>query len=809
MAQDLLALRARVHLAAARGECWFRSIVGTEAVSRPFQYELEVLAEDIDLDAARASEALLELTDVDGRERIVHGVIEEISVSPTEWEDRNLYRLVLVPEPYLLRHRHGFRIFQALSVPDICRRVFEGAGLPSERFEWRLSASYAPRELCVQYDESEWDFVSRLCEAEGIWYRFEHRADGHTMVFGDDSARTPRIESSPLPFAFAHTAALGARAYAAHDGLVSVEDHVSLDDYDRLRPSQDLAAEAHADSDSEREWYEYPGDYADVATGRRLARTRLDEIRARHHTIDIETTAFDAVAGKRVVVVGAPMDVPDGFIVESRLAVGRGADEEQWGVHSTLTLIPETQPFRPPRRTPRPRATGVQTARVTGPAGEEVHVDEYGRVKVQFHWDRDAQLDEHTSCWVPVAQGQTTGAIMHPRVGWEVVVEFREENPDRPIVTGRVYNPFFPPPHALPERKTVTAHRSDSLPGRERINEIRFEDLAGDEHIAVTAGYDLREVTVVDRRVTVHRHENREVGANRAETVGVLQRVRAARNLSDRVGLTQTVFVGNNRVSMVRRSASEQIQNDLSHTVGSLAFVQVGAGVPGRVQTLLQQSEEGPAHVMLESLEPLLESVRDAAGEDASDAGRAQQLFEETDLPPTYVLGPVLGGLTRGPEMAATQAPSDSSPDPTGDVARGAGEDAGDLADIVDRVDDSAEGAGEMVAGVEESAGGMERLADGEDGFGDAMQGLGAIAGGASDIGEIDGTGSLGEIVLLRLRARRGGERRSAARGPSAACREGGERSGSPRGGCGRGRRESERGQCRRAPADRVRGSRR
>ena len=220
MAQDLLALRARVHLAAARGGCWFRSIVGTEAVSRPFQYELEVLAEDIDLDAARASEALLELADVDGRERTVHGVVEGISVSPTEWEDRNLYRLSLVPEPYLLRHRHGFRIFQALSVPDICRRVFEGAGLPSERFEWRLSASYAPRELCVQYDESEWDFVSRLCEAEGIWYRFEHRTDGHTMVFGDDSARTPRIDSSPLPFAFAHTAALGARAYAAHDGLV-------------------------------------------------------------------------------------------------------------------------------------------------------------------------------------------------------------------------------------------------------------------------------------------------------------------------------------------------------------------------------------------------------------------------------------------------------------------------------------------------------------------------------------------------------------------------------------------------------------
>ena len=736
MPSDALAIRMRLHLTGCAGECVVHGVSGRDHVSEPFRYAVDFIATDVDLDTARGGQAVLELTDAEEHERFVHGVVEEISVSPTQWEDRHRYEAILVPEPSLLRYRHGFRCFQDLAVPDICRQVFARAGLDEQAFEWRLSARYEPRVFCVQYDESEWDFVSRLLEEEGIWYRFEHRADAHVMIFCVDSARVPITEPNPLPFDLhAHADFLSARGRDATERLTMTETRVHVNDYDRIHPSRDLRGSAEAEDVADREWYEHPGNYASDAAARRLAQARLDELRWPHHVTELATTAIEVMAGKRLCLAGSTTSIADAFVVSSelRIALDESEGEEGWQVANDLRLIPEAQPFRPPRRTPRPFIHGLQTARVTGPAGQDIHVDELGRVKVQLHWDRDAQLDERASCWVPVAQGHTTGAIMHPRIGWEVIVEFEGGNPDRPVVTGRVYNPFFPPPHALPERKTVSALRSDSLPGRQRINEVRFEDKAGDEHIAVTAGHDLREVTVVNRHVTVQNDENREVGFNRTELVGVLQKTVGQANHSDSVALFQNVFVGKDRAALVRRSASEQIQQNLRYEVGNMWFAQVGEEVPGSLQTMLRQSEEGPAFVVSKSLEELLSRFRDAAADEASEGASAERLLSETDPEPTYVLGPVMGSLTRAP---------DAPPDHSSTLGTSFGDTMGEVGREVGEV---VEGVGEVVEGVEKIVEAVGGLADGVDSVGEVLGAVGGIADGLGGLteGVVDVAGGL------------------------------------------------------------------
>ncbi|RZO66331.1 MAG: type VI secretion system tip protein VgrG [Sandaracinaceae bacterium] len=698
MAGDVLTLSLRFHIHGGEGPCVVRSVKGVERVSTPFRYEVEFLAGGVDMDAARAAEAVLEITDASGAERSVHGVVEELSVRPTLWEEKNLYRAVIVPEASLLRYRHGYRVFQAMDVTEICTRVLSDAGLSGDRLDWRVSGRYESRDVCVQYDESEWDFISRLLEEEGIWYRFEHRPDGHTMVFADENRAAPYAEPNPLTFDPGHSELVGAHAYKVSGRQKLTEGRVSLGDYDGSHPSRDLGVTAVADGPIDREWYEYPGRYRTEPIGRRVAQIRLEERRQERQTFDLRTTAFQVNAGQQIVLAGAPISVPEGLVTAAEITIAREQETEtsaeesgSWSVNNSLRVIPRAQTFRPMRVTPRPRVVGPQTAQVTGPAGQEIHVDDRGRVKVQFHWDRRAQLDDGSSCWIPVAHGHTTGAVMHPRVGWEVLVEFYEGDPDRPVVTGRVYNPFFPPPHALPERKTVSALRSDSLPGRERTQEIRFEDELGREHVAITAGRDLREVAVAERHVEVRNDENREIGGDRNEVVGILRQTRVIADQSDSVGGSREVSVGQDRIRQVRGAVADQVAGDLTIVAGDLQFAQVGADTPGQLQTMLRTLDRELAEALMDSLDPLLRRLRAAAEENVPDAGRAQSLLEGSASPPE-VLGSQLadaagstGSLSPGsrassPEQGGPQISSEALEPPitTASGLAAAGSSAGD-----------------------------------------------------------------------------------------------------------------------------------
>lgn len=644
------------------GSMSVEAVEGVERVSHPFRYRVDFHAAHLDMDRARGRAARLCISEPHAGERYVHGVVEEVTARMTRW-DHHAYSVVVVPEPFLLSYRHGFEVFQDLDVRGICERVFERAGLSRDGFEWRLSGRYPIREMCVQYDESEWAFVSRLLEAEGIWYRFQHDADGTVMVLGDDSRAAPRARPEPLSFELRTSDLEATRAHGVEQEWRLVEGQVELDDYDGFRPSRDLRARAEAGG--EREWFELPGGYATEADGARLAAVRLAERQWPRRTSVFQTTALVTTAGTRVTVAGAPLATDDGLIVANELtiraptATADGAPQEAWEVTNRLEVIAEDQVFRPRRKTPRPRITGPQTARVVGPADQEVWVDEHGRVKLQFHWDRRGQLDEHASTWVPVAHGHVTGAMMLPRIGWEVVVEFRYGDPDRPVVTGRVYNPFFPPPHALPERCTVTSFGTDTLPGRERVNELRFEDRAGDEHVALTAARDLREHTVLHRQVTVRHDENREVGAARSEVVGVLRGLRVDRSYGQSVGRAHEVSVGNDRHETVVGNVSEQVGGDLTLHVANLYLAQVGTGVPGALFSALREPEMSPADTVLEAVIDLMQPGRDALS-NASELAPSPVWSDAPSAQP--VLGPALGAMTAPPTAAPSAQPSSSGP---------------------------------------------------------------------------------------------------------------------------------------------------
>src|SRR5262249_49568278 len=286
-------LEAMLILPGATGEIRVHAIRGLEEVSRAFRYEVDFSIDELDLDETRGALAQVHLVDALGTERFISGVVQAINVLAGSTE-RFRFRLVLVPRPYLLAYRHGFRIFQQMDVPEIVQKVFADAGIESKAFKWQLGGKYPKRSYCTQFDETEWNFVSRLLEEEGIYFTFEHSSDGHLMVFRDESSSAPAAQSE-LPFRYEHL--LHGEAGRVWNVRLEARASVSkvvVNDYDLVKPSLNLQAQEEvADSAVlKREWYEYPGNYSAPSTGKRLARTRLEELRSERNQVCVLTNAI-------------------------------------------------------------------------------------------------------------------------------------------------------------------------------------------------------------------------------------------------------------------------------------------------------------------------------------------------------------------------------------------------------------------------------------------------------------------------------------------------------------------------------------
>ncbi len=500
---------------------------GTEAIGQPYRFQLELVSERSDwpLEQLLHRRAFLSLaTDGTG----IHGQVAAVAQGDSG-QRLTRYRLDLVPRLAYLAHRVNSRIFQQRSVPQILAQLLEEHGILEGDHRFALGPTvYPPRDYCVQYGESDLAFLNRLCEEEGLHYHHEHRPDGHVLVFGDDATGFPR---------------LGATRYLPGSGPVADEPVVrrfdvalqtrssaaTLRDHDCLQPRLRLESSAQANIQPALEHYGFPGRFTDRDTGQRLSNRRLESLRADAHQARGASDQPRLVSGHFLPLEHHPrgdwnqlwllielhhQGRQPQVLEESITSDDRREPDDGFrqGYRNTFTAIPWSIPFRLPLRHPKPRLFGAQSAVVTGPAGEEIHCDALGRVKVQFHWDREGQADERTSCWLRVASGWAGngyGALTVPRIGMEVLVGFLEGDPDQPLVTGCLYHAEHRPPLELPKDKTRSSFKSLSSPGGGGYNEIRIEDRQGQEEIHIHAQRDWDERIGHDHRSEIghERHE--------------------------------------------------------------------------------------------------------------------------------------------------------------------------------------------------------------------------------------------------------------------------------------------------------------
>lgn len=492
---------------------------GEEAVSRQFRFHLELQSETRDIDPADIlrKPAGLQWVLADGSMRFLHGYVSRFSQGASH-DELTTYWAELVPWTWFLSLRRDCRIFQNLAVPDIVAQVFQDAGFA----DFDVQCGDRPvREFCVQYQESDLNFVQRLLEDEGIFYFFVHAEDTHTLVLADSNSHAP---DCPPP------TTLVALADSDHQDDVVTSFHlrnsvrigtVSYRDYDPLQPNFTL--DGIAPGEKGEEIYEYrAGRYTTREDGERIARYRLEAEEALREQARGRSGCRNLIAGHTFTLAEHTNErANQEYLVTSVRHLYRNTDYGSGGAAassdytSEFTCLPLAVPFRPRPRTPRPLVHGSQTAIVTGPAGEEIHTDEHGRVKLHFHWDRLGSRDENSSCWIRVSHpwaGSGWGSLAIPRIGHEVVVDFLNGDPDQPIITGAVYNAQNAPPFGMPGAATVSGIRSNSTPGGGGYNGIEMNDTKGEEKFTVHAQYDMSTTIQHDETHTV-------VGGNREMSV--------------------------------------------------------------------------------------------------------------------------------------------------------------------------------------------------------------------------------------------------------------------------------------------------
>ncbi len=515
------------------------SMKGSEALGTPFSYVVDLLSDRDDLDFGTLLGGpmgiTVELEDQSSKE--FNGIVTEFGIVGGLGRYAR-YRAVLRPWLWLMSKRTNCRIFQHKNVRDVVCELFREHGFAD--FEDRLTEAdrYKPLEYLVQYRESDLSFVSRIMEHEGIYYYFRHEKGRHVLVLADSYS--------------AHEAASGAEEiayFSPTQGQNHELDHLDRwtcsrqicsgafvgRDYDFMKPRAAITPSAkhlHSHTYADFERFEYPADFIEAEEGSRRTRLRLEEHQADHEMADAEGNVRAVSAGHLFKLQGFSREEQNKehlIVASSHDLEVTGYAEESGGDRTTvyrmrISAMDSSRPYRPSRKTEKPVVEGPQTAIVTGEAGQDIWTDKFGRVKVQFHWDRVGKNDEDSSCWVRVSQlwaGSGFGGIHIPRIGQEVIVDFLEGDPDRPIITGRVYNEDNKPPYELPQNQTQSGIKSRStLNGTpNNFNEIRFEDKKGGEELYVQAEKIQTTLVKGDQTITVKGNRTRSVGGDESISV--------------------------------------------------------------------------------------------------------------------------------------------------------------------------------------------------------------------------------------------------------------------------------------------------
>ncbi len=524
-----------------------RGFTGREAISEPFHFHLDLVSEERSLDPADLLRTPISLAiDLpEGEPRLIHGLVSEF-VRLGRWDDLTRYQARMVPWFWFLSLSQDFRIFQDRTVLQIVAEVFEDLGV--DAWESRCIRTYFPRENTVQYRESHLAFISRLLEEEGIFYYFEHDDEGHRMILLDanstasDARAAENVRITDGPVRSEDTVLRLKESYRPHTGKVTFRDFNPM--------TTATPVEVSASGEEPEELFHYPGLYKHYDEGDRHSLDYLETHEMRRHLVRGSSLCRGFQAGTRFELEGHFREALNQRYLlievqhEGDAGSIRGGEGEASRYRNDFLALPDSVPFRPPRMTEKPTVRGPQTAKVVGPRGSEIHVDEWGRIKVQFHWDRRGSYDENSSCWIRVATpwaGGRWGVVHVPRIGQEVVVDFLEGDPDRPLVVASVYNNLNKPPWDLPDEGMISGVKSSTTPGGSGYNEIALNDKQGSELIRI---HGQRNLTA-----TIRNSETRTVGNEQTITVKKDQKI--------------TVQEGNRTVTVEEGSIREEAKEGI------------------------------------------------------------------------------------------------------------------------------------------------------------------------------------------------------------------------------------------------------
>ena len=583
-----------------------------EALSQHFAITLEVLSlDELKLLPSLGKPAAIE-SRIDGEVvRYFHGIVIDAEFIEEREAAGFVYRLVLAPEAQFHQQGSNFRIFQKTAVIEIIKLVLQSCGIAPE-----VKAKSGTRRLayCVQYGESDFAFVSRLMEEEGLYYFYRHSSSAHTMVICDrpgchEALPCGAMTFNPLSSSMAlvdskgRSSSAGVFVQSWHERASSgAEARVTLRDYDFKQPTRPREAEAHetkAHPLDEAEVYRWPGRYYDEGVGKTLSTILLESRRAQRLRYEGTSTFPGVQTGFHLELKGHGIGRLNRKYLVVRCRTVLANEQYRSGTAASQTYvefstIPNDVNFRAPLVTPRPMARGPETAVVTGPKSEEIHVDEHGRIKVQFHWDREGKLDDQSSCWIRVSQTGHLGNMIIPRVGHEVLVDFINGDPDRPIVVGRVYNTGHPPVYTLDKEKTKAIWRTKTYKrdkgvsyseaeeldtGAPGANELRFDDATDNEEVFLHAEKDMNSRVRHDQTHHVGRDVEIKVGRSRKERVHKNEEILIEGDRKEDVKGTETITIEQERKVEVHAGDNLKVNNSIKIEAGQEITIKAGSKI--------------------------------------------------------------------------------------------------------------------------------------------------------------------------------------------------------------------------------------
>jgi type VI secretion system secreted protein VgrG len=597
-----------------------RRMVGQEHLSELFEFNLDLFSENagIQPEDLLGLDLTVRVENCYGTTRYFNGVVASFAYQGLGRDGRlSSYRATLRPWLWLLTRTSNCRIFQNLAAPDIILKIFSDHGLTD--FQNDLVATYPTREYCVQYRETDFGFVSRMMETEGIYYYFEHKNGKHVLHLCDDmSAHAPVDHYATIVYSPRDSALLTNNLSGGGElepilswsvGQELQSGRYVLDDFDFKQPTASLEKN-HSVSRSHAvatlEMYDYPGGYVVAGDGTKYSTVRIQELQAEYERCSGRALARGMGSGtlftlskfpradqdREYLVVSVThtvrVHIHDGLLEDDDMQEAMGGRPGKTPekvlrpvYENTFTAMASSETFRPRRRTPKPVVKGPQTAIVTGPSGAEIHTDQYGRVKVQFHWDRYAKGDDTTSCWIRVAQlwaGKQWGAMYLPRVGQEVVVDFLEGDPDRPIVNGRLYNGGNLPPYALPDDKNKSTIKSCTVDGS-GFNEIRFDDTKGSEQIFLHSQFNHDIYIKNDTKEWIGNDRHLKVVHDRLEEVGNDHHLKVKGDEKKEIDKNQHLKVGQSRFVKIGTAHHLDVGADYNQKIGGTLSINATSNI--------------------------------------------------------------------------------------------------------------------------------------------------------------------------------------------------------------------------------------